>query len=359
MEPEKRRTIQSFFCASKRQRNEGGDSNSSRVQPTPLPCPLSEAANLSLPSSTAQVNQLSSPLGSPEIPVRWLQTCQIDAVSLGSPDLSTLSSLTAQANTTSLGSSDLQLPSPPTLQIGAVSLRSPDLSIRSPSSAQVYSWSFDSPVIPICTPASSSSVTDVALSRCSSFGECGAFNRTCTHFYLIEECATGKRLFKTTAAPKDISRDCDDPPARPMLHAFPVNRQKRSFQPNWYKDYTWLEYSIENDASYCFTCRHFPANQSHIHDAFSTTGFNNWKNSLGKAGGLTKHVLSQSHLVSTKNYHSFKLRSQTSSNVMNRLDNHRAVHIAKNRQRLVKICSTLHLLARQMIGFRGHDEQEG
>ena len=319
MEPEKRRTIQSFFCASKRQRNKGGDSNSSHVQLTPLPCPLSEAANLSLPSSAAQVNQLSSPLRTPEIPARCLQTCQIDAVSL----------------------------------------RFSDLSIRSPPSAQVYSSSFDSPVIPIYSPASSSSVTDVALSWCSSFGGCRAFNRTCTHFYLIKECATGKRLFKTTAASKDISRDCDDAPARPMLHVFPVNRQKRSFQPNWYKDYTWLECSIDNDACYCFTCRHIPANQPHIHVAFSTAGFNNWKNSLGKASGLKKHVLSQFHLVSTKNYHSFKLRSQTSSNVMNRLDNHRAIHVAKNRQRLGKICSTLHLLARQTIGFRGHDVQEG
>ena len=271
-------------------------------------------------------------------------------------------------------------PSPPTSRIGAVSLGSPDFSFRSLSAARVAAPSLGSPDLSVCSPPSSNaqfdalslespeilirsptpsvSAADVTLSRCSS-SECEALDRTSVYFYLMKECATAKKLFKTTAAPKDISRCCDDLPAQPMLQNFPTNRQKRSFQPNWYRDYSWLEYSIESDACYCFTCRHFPANQSHIHDAFSTTGFNNWKNSLGKAGGLTKHVLSQSHLVSTKNYQSFKLGSQTSSNVMNRLDNHRAVHIAKNRQRLAKICSTLHLLARQMVAFRGHDEQEG
>jgi hypothetical protein len=344
MEPEKRRTIQSFFCVTKRRRNDEGDSDSSRVEPPASLYPLPKPSNLSLLSSAAQINPSSpsSLLCSPEIPVRW-------------PPLST-----TQATASSLGSPDFSFRSPSAARVAAPSLGSPDLSVCSPpsSNAQFDALSLESPEILIRSPTPSASAADVTLSRCSS-SECEALDRTSVYFYLMKECATAKKLFKTTAAPKDISRCCDDLPAQPMLQNFPTNRQKRSFQPNWYRDYSWLEYSIESDACYCFTCRHFPANQSHIHDAFSTTGFNNWKNSLGKAGGLTKHVLSQSHLVSTKNYQSFKLRSQTSSNVMNRLDNHRAVHIAKNRQRLAKICSTLHLLARQMVAFRGHDEQEG
>ncbi|CAF4244083.1 unnamed protein product [Rotaria magnacalcarata] len=36
----------------------------------------------------------------------------------------------------------------------------------------------------------------------------------------------------------------------------------------------------------------------------------------------------------------------------------RSIQIRKNRDRLIKICSTLHLMARQMISFRGHDESE-
>ena len=384
VEPEKRRTIQSFFCVTKRRRNDEGDSDSSRVEPPASLYPLPKPSNLSLLSSAAQINPSSpsSLLCSPEIPVRWppLSTTQATASSLGSPDFSFRSPSAARVATPSLGSPDISAPSPPTSRIGAVSLGSPDFSFRSPSAARVAAPSLGSPDLSVCSPPSSNaqfdalslespeilirsptpsvSAADVTLSRCSS-SECEALDRTSVYFYLMKECATAKKLFKTTAAPKDISRCCDDLPAQPMLQNFPTNRQKRSFQPNWYRDYSWLEYSIESDACYCFTCRHFPANQSHIHDAFSTTGFNNWKNSLGKAGGLTKHVLSQSHLVSTKNYQSFKLGSQTSSNVMNRLDNHRAVHIAKNRQRLAKICSTLHLLARQMVAFRGHDEQEG
>ena len=91
-------------------------------------------------------------------------------------------------------------------------------------------------------------------------------------------------------------------------------------------------------------------------DTFTTSGFSNWKNALGKAGGLTKHAASQSHLLSAKNHESFKRVREANSNVINKLDHGRVIQIRKNRDRLIKICSTLHLLARQMISFRGHDE---
>ena len=49
---------------------------------------------------------------------------------------------------------------------------------------------------------------------------------------------------------------------------------------------------------------------------------------------------------------------KTNSNVLNKLDSSRSIQIRKNRDRLIKICSTLNLSARQMISFRGHDESE-
>ena len=59
-----------------------------------------------------------------------------------------------------------------------------------------------------------------------------------------------------------------------------------------------------------------------------------------------------------KSYQSFKHIQDIDSIVINRLNHGRTVQIRKNRDRLIKICSTLHLLARQMIGFREHDENE-
>ncbi|CAF1648746.1 unnamed protein product, partial [Didymodactylos carnosus] len=73
-------------------------------------------------------------------------------------------------------------------------------------------------------------------------------------------------------------------------------------------------------------------------------------------GGLLKHSQSQLHITSTKNYESYVLRQRNNSNVINQLDAGRVIHIRKNRDRLIKICSTLHFLSRQMISFRGHRE---
>uniref|UniRef100_A0A1X7SZ39 TTF-type domain-containing protein n=1 Tax=Amphimedon queenslandica TaxID=400682 RepID=A0A1X7SZ39_AMPQE len=54
---------------------------------------------------------------------------------------------------------------------------------------------------------------------------------------------------------------------------------KRSFQASWYTDYSWLEYSIERDAVYCFPCRFFgiAADQS-----LTRVGFSDWKHARGK-----------------------------------------------------------------------------
>ena len=71
-----------------------------------------------------------------------------------------------------------------------------------------------------------------------------------------------------------------------------------------------------------------------------------------------KHVSSQSHIIATQNYESYREREKTNSNFLNKLDSSRSIQIRKNRDRLIKICSTLHLMARQMISFRGHNESE-
>ncbi|CAF4470709.1 unnamed protein product [Rotaria socialis] len=76
------------------------------------------------------------------------------------------------------------------------------------------------------------------------------------------------------------------------------------------------------------------------------------------SSGLIKHALSQSHIIATKNYLSYKQREETDSSVIKKLDSGRAIQIRKNRDHLVKIYSTLHILARQMISFSGHEEND-
>ena len=63
-------------------------------------------------------------------------------------------------------------------------------------------------------------------------------------------------------------------------------------------------------------------------------------------------------LSQKKNYLSYKQQQETNSNVLKNLHSCRVIQIYKNRVRLIKICSTLRLLARQVISFREHEENE-
>ena len=64
------------------------------------------------------------------------------------------------------------------------------------------------------------------------------------------------------------------------------------------------------------------------------------------------------HIIATKNYLSYKQQQETNLNAVKNVYSCRAIQTRKNRDRLIKICSTLRLLARQMVSFRGHEENE-
>ncbi|CAF1293587.1 unnamed protein product [Adineta ricciae] len=157
-------------------------------------------------------------------------------------------------------------------------------------------------------------------------------------------CSPSNNTFqvKSTCDFDDISKSCNNIATQPKLTSYPITTDKRSFQSSGYKERPWLEYSVKNNMAYCYYCRHFSCKRSNNHDAFARTGFNNWKRALEATGGLLKHSQSKLHVTSTKNYESYVLRRQSNSNVMNKLDAGRVIHIRKNRDRLIKICSTIH-----------------
>ncbi|CAF4677174.1 unnamed protein product [Rotaria sp. Silwood2] len=177
----------------------------------------------------------------------------------------------------------------------------------------------------------------------------------------ISDSSSGKQdqiVANYNASSCDISISVDHPPIRPVLSSYPVNNENRSFQSQWYYNRPWLEYSIKNDSAHCYYCRHFGISiqtkrlQS---DAF-TTGFNGWKRALETDRGFDQHVKSSFHIVATKNYDEYKKRLQSNASIINLLDKSRAELIKENRAKLMKICSTVLLCARQMIALRGHEE---
>lgn len=74
--------------------------------------------------------------------------------------------------------------------------------------------------------------------------------------------------------------------------------------------------------------------------------------------GLSKHEASVVHIKATANYNEYILREKSKLNVIDVVDKGRIEQIRKNRERLVKIASTIFLCARQMIPLRGHFENE-
>ena len=71
-------------------------------------------------------------------------------------------------------------------------------------------------------------------------------------------------------------------PTQPSCHNFPKGRDKRSFQKDWFKQYNWLEYSLEKGRAYCFYCylfRNGKDDDKFGYEAFTRIGFKQWKNS--------------------------------------------------------------------------------
>ena len=208
--------------------------------------------------------------------------------------------------------------------------------------------STDSPSEPVSSPTTSSSILSISPSISSTDG--------CPSSIELSSQPVSPSL---STLPIDISRSVADQPARPILSSYKPNQENRTFQKNWFINRPWLEYSIENDRVYCFYCRHFCSTNSSINrnqsDSF-LTGYNNWKNALDKRNGFTQHETSVAHITAAANYEEYLAREKSKSTVMNIIDKGRLEQIRKNRERLIKIASTIFLCGRQLISLRGHEE---
>ncbi|XP_033946654.2 zinc finger protein ZFP2-like [Pseudochaenichthys georgianus] len=64
-------------------------------------------------------------------------------------------------------------------------------------------------------------------------------------------------------------------PCRPLVQ-FPTNQDGRSFQGHRYDENPWLEYSPQNDAMYCFSCRMFLNDDKYKRGAWQKKFENHW-----------------------------------------------------------------------------------
>ena len=106
--------------------------------------------------------------------------------------------------------------------------------------------------------------------------------------------------------PSDIAQGPLQSPVQPRMK-FPstaVGNKKRSFNSDWYRNYKWLEYSIQNDAAFCYPCQFF-ATTTRSADTFTRTGFRDWKHATGQSGMLLKHDTSCSHKQSMLSWYEY------------------------------------------------------
>lgn len=93
-------------------------------------------------------------------------------------------------------------------------------------------------------------------------------------------------------------------PHRPRLAKFPHDGKNR-FSAKWYDEYEHLEYSLEKDAAFCFTCSLFRREKRE--EAWASVGVKTWSKmkSRGKdkPGKLQTHFLSESHRASLQDYY--------------------------------------------------------
>ncbi|XBI02896.1 hypothetical protein VPH35_131392 [Triticum aestivum] len=96
---------------------------------------------------------------------------------------------------------------------------------------------------------------------------------------------------------------------QPKDHKFEIrdfSGHPHRFCPTWFKDHKWLEYSVQEEAAFCFVCYLFKdKTKSPGGDAFMNGGFNNWN----LKARLKRHIgaVSSAHAEAPEKYDKFTI----------------------------------------------------
>ena len=142
---------------------------------------------------------------------------------------------------------------------------------------------------------------------------------------------------------------------QPIDHRFPPSKDQRSFQKKWFKQYNWLEYSLEKDKAYCFYCylfKHDQMDDKFGYDAFTKAGFSQWKNAYL---AFPKHIGAPSSIHNDATTSCYDFDKQRSS-VKHKVTSYSKDALVKYETRLETSLGIISYLALQGEPFRGHDQ---
>jgi hypothetical protein len=147
-------------------------------------------------------------------------------------------------------------------------------------------------------------------------------------------------------------------PCRPYAHQFEsrkIGGKDQHFSILWFERYSWLEYSIEKDAAFCFVCYLFREKKSKGKGTgiFVDGGWRNWN----RDDALDKHVggVTSVHNKAQQRYNLFLNPNAAVDDLIVKV-NHEELRLYK--LRLLYSLRCLRFLLDQGLAFRGHNEKE-
>ncbi|XP_021732618.1 zinc finger MYM-type protein 1-like [Chenopodium quinoa] len=145
-------------------------------------------------------------------------------------------------------------------------------------------------------------------------------------------------------------------PCQPKDFTFPqtsIFGKNRRFCAKWFDTWTWLEYSVEKDAAYCFPCYLFKDENAFGGDAFVSDGFKSWNRSDLIRKHVGKHLSAHNNAVLAMD-----LFKKQNSSITQALTKQTAESTNAYRTRLEASIESIQWLLLQGLPFRGHDEKE-
>ncbi|KAJ8027872.1 Zinc finger MYM-type protein 1 [Holothuria leucospilota] len=190
----------------------------------------------------------------------------------------------------------------------------------------------------------------------SKAGSSGESSRTVELGQYGETSAASSKSVSLGAEGLDLGSK-DSGPKQPDLASYPqikVGGKNRSFNKAWYNQFTWLEYSVSNDAAFCYSCRIFPSVLGHKERNFTENWVNQWKKAIEK---FRKHSESESHKTSFSRWqHYLQSLTEGSISITSKISAHHSQEVKSNWAYLTQISQIIIFLARQGLALRGDNE---
>ncbi|XP_016667573.2 zinc finger MYM-type protein 1-like [Gossypium hirsutum] len=154
-------------------------------------------------------------------------------------------------------------------------------------------------------------------------------------------------------------------PYQPILSEYPASNSKkhpRYFQPLWFKQFSWLEYSPSKDAVFCLPCFLFNSNPTSRFgsSAFTNNGFSNWKKVHdGCNCAFLTHMGKDPNSLHNNAQRAYVDLMNQAQHIEVSLDRQTTQQISANRLRLKTSIDVVRWLSFRGCAFRGHDESLG